>query len=251
VATVVGDTISDVIVVRDASNAPVSGLVEADFLALEAFLAAAPVSSAAVSLQALGPGSAEYSVSFDPDLAGDWILHWAYDGLTFFREDTKRYEVGTSTTLDVAFQGGTWTYEANPLLTRDQVRRLIPDTDPAAPLLSDQEIEMLHGARGVTKGEWYLTAAECCESLADGMPDLHAETTSAKLSFTSEFFMARAQRLRSRAARYIAASPYACGLDTFDRWTRAIDPTRVPQRLETLDDDSWLRPWPSRISPIP
>lgn len=240
-ATVAGETIYDTILVRDDANVAVDGLVDTDFDILQAYLTSDPGSSATVMLEAVGVGAAEYTISFTPPIAGDWTFHWAYDGTTFFREETRRYEVGTSTQLEVAFEGGTWIYTADPTSARDQIRRLIPDVDPNAPLMSDQEIAMLHGDREDNKGNYYLTAAEACEALADGMPDLTAETTSAKLSFTSEFLMDRARTLRARAARYISAMPYAGGIDKFDHDMNLRDSSRRPQKFELIDEHC---PWP-------
>lgn len=143
--------------------------------------------------------------------------------------------------------GATWTYEEDFTLQRDRVRRLIPDVDSNNPLLSDAEIGMFAtDGDGSTLAQDYLAAASLCETLADGMPDIRAETTSAALSFTSDFWLEKAKRLRANAARGVGSGstgsvPYAGGISITDIDSHLADPDREPMLMEpTRRERTWV-----------
>jgi hypothetical protein len=228
----VGQPIADIIVIRDDSNTPVVGLTSADFTALEAFALMNPLTTALVSLVELGLG--QYRVVFTPPVEDTWVLHWVYDVSPIFREEERRYTVKTSAaqSLTASAAGGTWTYAADFTLQRDRVRRLIPDVDPEDPLLSDQEMAMFLTGDDSTRAQDYRVAADCCEAIADGLPDVSAENTVARFSQTNKFWMDKAKRYRERAAKLAYAVPYAGGISYGDVNNRLADPDRIPLASE-------------------
>lgn len=90
--TAVGETVRDLIIVRDSDNAAVTGLVAGDFAALEAYRIASPATTAVVTLTEVGGG--EYAISFVPSVAGTWAFHALYTAVDAFAETVRTYEVG-------------------------------------------------------------------------------------------------------------------------------------------------------------
>lgn len=144
----------------------------------------------------------------------------------------------------------TWTYTQDMTLQLNRVRRLIPDVemDEAGHLmLTDAEIGLWLTADDASRSQDFLVAANCCEMLADGMPDIIAENTAAKLSQTSAFWLNKAKLLRGGAARYALATtkPYAGGIERSDVLGNLTDSERIPQWSEVGPNDMGNR-WPPR-----
>lgn len=140
----IGNTITDVITLRDDSNVAITGLLEDDFTTLEAYLASTPASTQLVAIDEVDEG--QYVIEFTPDIAGPWAFHYVYDVNPVFREDTRLYYVLSSPQVVVSSAGGSWTYEGDLDDPAQEVRFLIQDTDGDYPLFTDAEVAYALGA---------------------------------------------------------------------------------------------------------
>jgi hypothetical protein len=92
-----------------------------------------------------------------------------------------------------------WTYSDDPASSpRDEVRFLIGDTDPAVPLLTDEELDWLLAANSNT----YYAAAQAADSVAAKYGKYVTKTVDGLTITKSERstnYAALAKRLRSQA----------------------------------------------------
>ena len=92
-----GSVIYDTFVLRDGSNAAVTGKTTSDFATAEAYVVATPATTATVTVAEIGSG--EYRASFTPSTGGPvtapivWTLHVVYNSGGVFREFSGVYRV--------------------------------------------------------------------------------------------------------------------------------------------------------------
>lgn len=120
-AYVTGDAITDVVVLRDNTQAAITGVSDSGFATLEAYVSSSPTVVATVSLVEIGDG--EYRASFTPSQAGQWTLHVLYDSGGVFREFLESYNVSDSATTTVV----TPAVISTSGTTRQTIRRTIAD----------------------------------------------------------------------------------------------------------------------------
>lgn len=239
-STVVGQTITDVITIRDDLHAAVTGLIEIDFDVLEAFSITTPAQTVLVELEELNDG--QYTVSFAPDLQGEWALHYMYEDVGVFQEDTRRYTVATSSEISVVVAGGTWTYSGDLTDPIQEVRFLIQDTDGGFPLFVDTEIAY---ALGAVSNNSRRAAASLVERLMARYAAM-ADTTELDLSVrASQLYEHAKDLLTSLNNPFTAAStvkPYAGGISNNDIAVGYANPDRTTaifDRQATFRQDDW------------
>ncbi len=126
-STAIGQTINDIITLRDDLNEGIIGLTDADFTTLEAFLITTPATVVPVDLEEIDDG--QYLLSFTPTTFGTWTLHYVYSDPPVFREESPLYEVISTQDVVIITTGGTWTYTGDLTDPIQEVRFLIQDTD--------------------------------------------------------------------------------------------------------------------------
>ena len=130
----------------------------------------------------------------------------------------------------------TWSYNPGALATSPlyQVRLALGDTQPAAPLLQDEEI-----AQYLSRyGNPYFAAASAAEALAGGYSrqvDRSLGGMSLQNSQKAAQFLALARSLRRQGA--LQATPYAGGQSVADKQGREQNTDRVaPEFTKTTFD---------------
>lgn len=174
--TAVGQTITNVITIRDEVNDSVLGLLEDDFATLEAYLVSSPATTELVVIDEIDDG--QYALSFAPSEAGIWALHYVYDVDPVFIEDTTTYDVASASEIVIVTAGGTWTYTGDLTDPNQEVRFLIQDTDGDHPLFVDTDIAY---ALGAASGSVRRAAASLVERLMARYAAM-ADTTELDLS---------------------------------------------------------------------
>ncbi len=230
-STAIGQTINDVIVIRDDLNAPILLLTDADFATLEAYAVAEPVTTAPVTLDEIGNG--EYSIAFDPTTSGAWVFHYVYDDTPMFREETRRYEVAGTAEIVVVSAGGTWTYAGDFDIPRDVVRFTIQDTDGSNPLFVDTEVAYALGAASDDPRRASIALVERLLARYAAMADTTELDLSVKASQLYDHYKDLLETLTdSFATGALPVVPYAGGIRISDVRPRLDDRDRVPGRFE-------------------
>lgn len=222
----VGQTVVDIISLRDTGNVAILGLLEDDFATLEAFLISTPATTALVALDELDEG--QYSVSFVPSTFGPWALHYTYDETPVFREDTKIYNIDSTAEIVIVSSGGTWTYSGDLTDPIQAVRFLIQDTDGGYPLFTDNEVSYALGASG---GHQRKAAASLVERLMARYSAM-ADTTELDLSVRASQLYTNAKDLLASLNNPFSGPssvvPYAGGISRSDIFAGERNPDRVP-----------------------
>lgn len=207
----IGQLITDVITVRDLSNAPVLGLEEDDFVVFEAYLVSTPASTELVAIEEIDGG--QYSIEFNPGLAGVWAFHYVYDVNPVFREETRTYIVDSTAEIVTVSSGGTWTYEGDLEDPIQEVRFLIQDTDASHPEFTDNEISY---ALGRASDSARRAAIALVERLLVRYSKM-ADTTELDLSVRASQLYENAQQLLIQLkSGGVGAIPYAGGISYSD-----------------------------------
>lgn len=232
-AYALGQMITDVISIRDETNAPVLLLEEDDFSTLEAYLLTSPASTELVALNEINEG--QYSVQFTPGIEGIWVLHYVYDVNPVFIEDTRTYDVTSSSTVVTVSGGGTWTYEGDLDDPLQEVRFLIQDTDSTHPLFTDNEVSY---ALGAANDNVRRAAISLVERLLVRYSQM-ADTTELDLSVRASQLYENAERLLIQLKSGGSAGvPYAGGISISDINVNLANTDRV---VSTFDR---VRRWP-------
>jgi len=212
--TAIGQVITKVITIRDSINSPISGLLEDDFLTLEAYLVSSPATIAPVSLDEIDEG--QYALFFNPPAAGDWALHHVFTEPPVFLEDTTVYRVDSTAQITVITSGGTWTYNGDLEDPNQYVRFLIQDTDGSFPQFTDSEVAYSLGA---ANGSTRRAAASLVERLMARYAAM-ADTTELDLSVRAsqmyEHYKDLYLSLSSPFAGDVSVTPYAGGISHAD-----------------------------------
>lgn len=135
----------------------------------------------------------------------------------------------------------TWSYSLTDLSSsaKDQTRLMIGDTNPANPLLQDEEINYFLSRRPSPYG----AAAEACRALAtfySGLATTQAGDTKIMYSDLSKAFALRAAGFENQAANSGSGLPYAGGISQSDKETQLEDPDRVSPQFALNDDDNYF-----------
>lgn len=240
-STVVGQTITDIITIRDDVHDGILGLLEDDFETLEAFSVTTPASTVPVALDELDDG--QYVVSFAPTLQGKWALHFKYEDVgVAFSEDTILYDIATSSEITVVVAGGTWTYSGDLTDPIQEVRFLIQDTDGGFPLFVDTEIAY---ALGAVQNNSRRAAASLVERLMARYAQM-ADTTELDLSVRASQLYEHAKDLLTSLNNPFSAAatvkPYAGGISNNDIAVGYANPDRTTaifDRQATFRQDAW------------
>ena len=220
-AYAIGQMITDVITLRDESNAPILLLEEDDFSVFEAYLISTPASVELVALNEINDG--QYSIQFTPGLAGPWAFHYVYDVNPVFREETRLYTVDSSAEIVVVSSGGTWTYNGDLTDPIQETRFLIQDTDGSYPLFNDNEVSYALGSVG---NNTRRAAISLVERLLVRYSQM-ADTTELDLSVRASQLYENAQRLLIQLKTIVSAVPYAGGISYADIEVHEANTDRV------------------------
>jgi hypothetical protein len=221
----IGQTIVDVISLRDDNKVALLGLLEDDFSTLEAFSVSNPATIELVGLEEINEG--QYSVLFTPSTFGPWSLHYIYDVPPTFREESRVYSVAPTSEIVVVTSGGTWTYSGDLTDPLQIVRFLIQDTDGDYPLFTDNEVSY---ALGAANGTERRAAASLVERLMARYAAM-ADTTELDLSVRASQLYDHAKdllySLNNTFSGLGGAIPYAGGISYSDVLAGNSDPDRV------------------------
>lgn len=223
----IGQTIRDVVLIRDDAGVPVSGLSDTDFDPLEFYSLDSAGTFAVVGITEGDAG--EYLAEFEATAGGQWIFHYRYEGAGFVREESRRFEVAASAALSAVATGGAWTYTEDFDVPRNVVRHLIGDTDPTSPMLSDAEIGYELGAAGDDASR---AAYQSCRRLMAryaALADASELDLSVKASQLFDHYAALAATFETDADNLSmrSAVPYAGGLSVAERRTNRADRDRT------------------------
>lgn len=211
---VIGQTIQDIITLRDTSGVAITGLAEDDFITLEAFLLSSPLTTELVALTEIDDG--QYLVEFAPSNFGTWAFHYHYVDLPTDREDTLKYQVKSTAEIVVVTSGGTWTYTGDLSDPMQEVRFLIQDTDGSHPLFVDTEVAY---ALGIGASNTRRAAVFLVERLLSRYRDM-ADTTELDLSVRASQLYDHAKdslaRLKNPFINGGSVRPYAGGISKAD-----------------------------------
>jgi hypothetical protein len=132
-----------------------------------------------------------------------------------------------------------WTYSGDPQTSpKDAVRFLIGDTDAAAELISDEEIEFLL----TVERNQYLAAARAAETIAATFTR-EVQASAEGMSFSGDALMDRyfelADRLRAMARKLTRlAPPYVGGISWAEREKADADPDKIPTHFRSHMHDN-------------
>lgn len=236
---VIGQTINDLITIKDPDNVGILGLAEDDFLTLEAFLLTSPATVVLVSLEEIDEG--QYVTSFVPTVFGDWALHYIYTDDPTYQEGSKVYSVASTAEISVTTPGGTWTYNGDLSIAANEVRFLIQDTDGAFPLFTDAEVAFALGASGSQSRK---AAAYLVERLMARYAAM-ADTTELDLSVRASQLYDHAKdllvSLNSSFSGNESVRPYAGGISHADIKIGESNRDRVVGVFDRTNPNYWPR----------
>lgn len=233
----VGQTVVDVITLRDDSNVAITGLLEDDFAVLEAYLATASEEVDLVGLEEIDDG--QYTVSFEPSTHGPWALHYVYEGHGVFRENTKVYAIAPTSEIVVVTAGGTWTYSGDLTDPIQEVRFLIQDTDGDYPLFTDTEVSYALGAANGATRRASIVLVERLLARFAGMADTTELDLSIRASQLYDHYKDLLATLRNSFGGSGSIVPYAGGISISD----------IRGNLSNLDRNTGVfdKRWPYRF----
>jgi len=134
-----------------------------------------------------------------------------------------------------------WSYSGDPSSSpKDAVRFLIQDTNPASPIVQDEEINwVLTNEMNV----WMAAAAICDTLIGRGGAVKMKKVDGLMIAYDRAFYTALALGLRARGMNYQV--PYAGGISVADKEALEADPDWIrPSILRGLDDNP-LAPSPA------
>lgn len=231
-STAIGQTIRDVLTVRDETQAPVLLLTDADFATLEAFSIETPATTAAVALAEIDGG--QYAASFIPTTGGAWALHYVYDATPVFREETRRYDVAETADVVVVTAGGTWTYEGDFGSARDRIRFALQDTAGDNPLFTDEEIAYALGAASDDEAAVGVALTRRLVARYAAMADTEDGELKVKASQLYDHYAALLASFTDPFAggSLSGVAPYAGGISLGDVQGRQANRDRIPGIFE-------------------
>ena len=232
---IVGQTITDVITIRDPDHIGITGLDAIDFDTLEAFSVTTPATTVDVDLEELNDG--QYVPSFAATIFGKWALHYVYIDLPTFQEDTLLYDVVSSAEVTVVTSGGTWTYDGDLTIPANEVRFLIQDTDGSNPLFVDTEIAYALGSMGNHTRKAAASLVERLMARYAGMADTTELDLSVRASQLYDHAKDLLASLNNPFSGVLDVKPYAGGISQADMMTNTQNTDRTPG---IFDKGPWI-----------
>lgn len=221
----IGQTITHVITLRDDSNVAITGLLEEDFVILEAYSVNVPATTELVALEEINQG--QYSVEFTPESSGPWAFHYVYDDPPVFREETFVYSVAPTAEIVVVTAGGTWTYSGDLEDPSQLVRFLIQDTDGDHPLFTDAEVAYALGASASNSRKAAISLVERLMARYAAMADTTELDLSVRASQLYDHYKDLLATLKMNFGGNDSAQPYAGGISKADILSRRQNTDRV------------------------
>lgn len=238
--TAIGQPHTKVITIRDELNVPILGLLEDDFIVLEAYRISSPGTVALVILDEIDGG--QYALSCTPTEAGSWAIHYVYDVSPVFREETEVFQVDTTAEIVVITSGGTWTYAGDLTDPSQEVRFLIQDTDGSNPLFVDTEISYALGFAGGSPRGAAVSLVQQLMMRYAAMADTTELDLSVRASQLYDHYKDLLATLTGSLFKGSSVVPYAGGISHGDIRSNQADRDRVAgifERLPMFSRSDW------------
>ncbi len=117
-------------------------------------------------------------------------------------------------------------YPGSTVGLRMQIRFVIQDTNPARPLLQDEEIDYLQG----TEANQYMAAAFACDILVARSGALSSKAVGPlRLTYDPKFYESLSATLKARGMLHQV--PYVGGISIADKLGQQDNPDWVPTRV--------------------